>query len=105
MEHVDARLRNGRPVWRALVTARHDYSYGERDLFCIQCHSAIGVRSGEVDPGLSFDEMSPVIQEGVTCEACHKVVGLERVFNSGHVPRRPGRHARVHRGPDPQCGT
>jgi hypothetical protein len=73
------------PVWRALVTARHGYSDGERDLFCTQCHSSIGTRSGEIYPGFSFDETSPVIQEGVTCAACHKVVGLERVFNGGHV--------------------
>lgn len=73
------------PVWRKLVLIRQAEFDGERDQFCTQCHSAIGVRSGEIAPGFSFDNLSPIVLEGVTCEACHKVSSLARVFNSGHV--------------------
>ncbi|MFQ5489606.1 MAG: cytochrome c family protein [Phycisphaerae bacterium] len=73
------------PVWRALVAIRQTDFEGQRDQFCIQCHSAIATRGGEVVPGFSFDDFSPIALEGVTCESCHKVAGLERVYNSGHV--------------------
>lgn len=73
------------PVWRALVNIRQADFNGERDRFCTQCHSAIGTRSGEFDPLFSFDDLQPITLEGITCEACHKVVGLERTYNSGHI--------------------
>ena len=73
------------PVWRALVAIRQADYNGERDQFCIQCHSAIATRGGEVYPNFSFDDFSPISLEGITCESCHKVSGLERTFNSGHT--------------------
>ena len=71
--------------WRALVAIRQQDFDGARDQFCLQCHSAIATRGGEVYPGFSFDDFSPISLEGVTCEACHKVASLAREFNSGHV--------------------
>jgi len=73
------------PVWRALVAIRQADFNGERDQFCIQCHSAIATRGGEVVPNFSFDDFSPIALEGITCEACHKVSGLAREYNSGHI--------------------
>lgn len=73
------------PVWRALVRLRQQTFDGERDRFCTQCHSAIGTRSGEFEPNFSFDDVSDITLEGVTCEACHKVQSLARAYNSGHV--------------------
>ncbi len=72
------------PVYHKLVAIRQQDFDGARDQFCTQCHSAIGTRGGEIVPGFTFEELSPITLEGVTCEACHKVVGLERVYNSGH---------------------
>ncbi len=73
------------PVWRALIAIRQADFDGRRDQFCTQCHSAIGTRGGEINPGFSPEDFSPIVLEGITCEACHKVSGMERVYNSGHV--------------------
>ncbi|HHO51239.1 MAG TPA: hypothetical protein ENK18_10290 [Deltaproteobacteria bacterium] len=73
------------PLFQRLVELRQADLAGREDRFCVQCHSAIGVRGGEVSPGFSFDALSPVVMEGITCESCHKVSGVERDYNSGHV--------------------
>lgn len=72
------------PFFRALVAVRQRDFGGERDAFCTQCHSAIGTRGRECAPGFEFEELSPVVLEGVTCEACHKISSLVRPYNSGH---------------------
>lgn len=73
------------PVFRALVYQRQRDFDGEQDQFCTQCHSAIATRGGEIVPGFSFDDLSPLALEGVTCDGCHRVSTMERDFNSGHV--------------------
>ncbi len=73
------------PVFRALVEVRRADHDGAQDTFCLQCHTAIGTRGGEIVPGFAWEQLSPVVREGVTCEACHKVSALERTWNSGHV--------------------
>lgn len=73
------------PVFQALVEVRQVDRDGEEDQFCMQCHTAIGTRGGEVVDHFAFNDLSPIVQEGVTCEACHKVASMERTFNSGHV--------------------
>lgn len=73
------------PVFRALVEVRRQDFDGAQDTFCLQCHTAIGTRGGEIVPNFDWDALSPVVQEGVTCESCHKVSSLERTWNSGHV--------------------
>lgn len=73
------------PVFRALVALRQDAFDGQQDRFCLQCHTAIGTRGGDIQPGFDFEALAAVSLEGVTCEACHKVSGLERPFNSGHT--------------------
>ncbi|MCH8253626.1 MAG: hypothetical protein IID36_14360 [Planctomycetes bacterium] len=73
------------PVFRALVEARQRDFDGERDRFCTQCHSAIGTRGGDIVEHFSFDELEPITLEGITCESCHKVTGIVRPYNSGHV--------------------
>lgn len=72
------------PVYRALVGVRQADFDGARDQFCTQCHSAIGTRGGDIVAGFSFDDLQPITLEGVTCEACHRVSQLERIYNSGH---------------------
>jgi hypothetical protein len=72
------------PVFRALVWKRQEDHNGAQDTFCVQCHSAIGTRSGEITENFSFDTLSDVVLEGVTCQACHLVSHVERPNNSGH---------------------
>ena len=73
------------PVYQSLVAVRQADLDGAEDPFCLQCHSAIATRGGEVVPGFSFDDLSPISMEGVTCTACHSVSSVARVYNSGHV--------------------
>ncbi len=73
------------PVFRALVMVRQTDFAGTQDQFCVQCHSAIGTRGGEISAGFSFEALSPIVQEGVTCVSCHQVTELARDHNSGHV--------------------
>ncbi len=73
------------PVYQALVYLRQADYDGLQDRYCTQCHSGIGVRSGDISPGFSFDDLAPITQEGVTCEYCHKVSEVQRTWNAGHV--------------------
>ncbi len=73
------------PLFQVLVSVRQGDFEGKQDRFCTQCHSAIGVRGGEIAPGFSFDALSPVVDEGVTCLACHATTSVERDYNSGLV--------------------
>lgn len=73
------------PVFRALTERRQADLDGVEDQFCTSCHSSICARGGECDPGFAFDNLSPIVLEGVTCEACHKVTEVVRPYNSGHV--------------------
>lgn len=73
------------PVFRAFVAVRQEHYGGKQDMFCLQCHSPIGTRGGEIVPGFDFAELQPITLEGVTCESCHKVASLARPYNSGHV--------------------
>jgi Cytochrome c554 and c-prime len=72
------------PVFRALVSVRQADYDGAEDQFCMQCHSAIATRGGEIEPGFSFADLSPIALEGVGCEACHKISSLVRPYNAGH---------------------
>lgn len=72
------------PVFRRLVAVRNEARKNREDGFCTQCHSTIGTRGGECVEGFEFDTLSPVVQEGVTCEACHKVTEVVRTHNAGH---------------------
>lgn len=73
------------PVFRALVEVRQRDLGGEEDQFCMQCHTAIGTRGGEVVPGFRWEDLSPIVHEGITCESCHRVTAIARPYNSGHV--------------------
>ncbi len=81
------------PVYRALVKVRQADLDGREDRFCLQCHSAIATRGGEITPGFTFEGLSEIALEGVTCEACHKISSVERPYNAGHTldPRGPMR--------------
>ena len=73
------------PVYRALVGLRQAEFDGLQDRFCLQCHTAIGTRGGDITRNFSFDQLAPITLEGITCESCHRVSAIERTYNSGHV--------------------
>lgn len=73
------------PLFEVLVSVRQADFGGAQDRFCTQCHSAIGVRGGEIGPGFSFSGLSEVVHEGVTCVACHSATEVARDYNSGLV--------------------
>lgn len=39
--------------------------------FCVQCHSPIGVLTGETPIGFDKEDVDPLVKEGITCDACH----------------------------------
>lgn len=73
------------PVWRALVRARQAEFDGAQDQYCVQCHTPIGTRGGEIEDGFSFDDLSLVARDGVSCETCHKMSAVARPYNAGLV--------------------
>ncbi|MCB9669586.1 MAG: hypothetical protein H6734_08965 [Alphaproteobacteria bacterium] len=73
------------PLFRAIVEVRQADLNGAEDRFCVQCHSAIGTRSGSLDIGFSFDDQPAIVTEGITCVSCHKITSVERPWNAGHA--------------------
>lgn len=73
------------PVYRAMVKVRQDDFDGLQDRFCLQCHSQVGTRGGDIVPNFSFEDLAPVTLEGVTCASCHKISSMARLNNAGHV--------------------
>ncbi|MDB4988735.1 MAG: cytochrome c family protein [Myxococcaceae bacterium] len=66
------------PVFMALLERqRIDEVASGTDRFCTGCHSPIGTKSGEINQGFALEQLSPVVQEGVTCAGCHHVTGLQ----------------------------
>ena len=39
--------------------------------FCVQCHSPIGVLTGETPAGFDKENVDPLVKEGITCDVCH----------------------------------
>jgi hypothetical protein len=73
------------PVYRALVDQRQADLGGMEDRFCLQCHTPIGSRTGDITSGFDFGGLDPISLEGITCESCHKVSHIERPYNAGLV--------------------
>lgn len=72
------------PLFRKLSETRVADHGGAQAQFCTQCHSAIGTRGGACVDDFAFEELPPLVLEGVTCEACHKISSIERTHNAGH---------------------
>ena len=87
-------------VFRALVGELQAEHNGTLDRYCVQCHSAIGIRSGDVVGGFQFEELDSLTLEGATCEGCHRVSEIVRPFNSGHLIDENG----PIRGPNERMG-
>jgi hypothetical protein len=72
------------PVFQGLVALqREQRRSADSDAFCVQCHSPLGLRSGAIQPGFGFDELSAVASEAVSCEVCHRTSEVRRPFNAG----------------------
>ena len=72
----------------------HDETDGLTDMLCGSCHAPIAARTGLLPPadGSKFDITS---RKGISCDFCHTVTGVEKMYNMGHVSD-PGN---VKRGP------
>ena len=73
------------PVFRALVLTRKADLAGTEDQFCMQCHTPLGTRSGQVSDNFNFDDLDAIAKDGVSCETCHKTTEVVRPYNNGHV--------------------
>jgi hypothetical protein len=82
------------PWYQADLTRAHRETSGTTDMLCGPCHAPVAARTGQLPPidGRKFDETS---RQGVSCDFCHTVSGVEKAFNVGHVSA-PGP---VKRGP------
>lgn len=62
----------------------HQETAGATDMLCGPCHAPIAARTGLLPPadGSKFDETS---KEGISCDFCHTVSGIEQLYNMGHV--------------------
>jgi hypothetical protein len=57
---------------------------------CVQCHSPIGKRIGELPWGeLDLDALSPISREGIGCDLCHTITSISSLSNGG-VELTPG---------------
>jgi len=56
-------------VW--MEGLRNSLGAGELDQLCVQCHSPIGMLTGETPIGFDKDNVDPLVKEGITCDACH----------------------------------
>ena len=54
------------------------------DQACVQCHSVVGSRTGEIPWGpYVYEELAPPAREGVACDMCHVISGISRLSNAG----------------------
>lgn len=78
------------PVYREMVKIRQADFDGAQDRFCLQCHTPIGTRAGDVVPGFDFADLDDFSLEGVNCETCHRISEVARTHNSGMVIDQDG---------------
>lgn len=80
--------------YQADLMLAHAESDGATDMLCAPCHAPIAARTGQLPPidGSEFDDTS---RQGISCDFCHTVSGVEEIFNLGHISE-PGP---VKRGP------
>lgn len=62
----------------------HQETDGATDLLCGACHAPIAARTGLLPPadGSRFDAVS---RRGISCDFCHTVTGIGKMFNMGHI--------------------
>jgi hypothetical protein len=84
------------PLFRAIVKVQSvDFSTSPGD-FCTQCHTVPGFLRGETiyeksDGGIYLQKvegLSPVAEQGVSCDVCHSITHIEDKYNA-HVDFEP----------------
>ncbi len=82
------------PVFHAMVHLGQHESGGALDQFCVQCHSPIGMATGQTE--VTFDEaagtyvqdvegLDALAQTGVSCDVCHSVTAVLEPHNARMV--------------------
>ncbi|MFQ5607665.1 MAG: multiheme c-type cytochrome [Candidatus Zixiibacteriota bacterium] len=71
------------PVFAAINKLGQQEYINAIDQGCVKCHTVIGSRAGETPWGeFSVEKLSPVAQEGVTCDVCHTITSIRGIQNS-----------------------
>ncbi len=71
------------PVFTALNKLGQNAYVNAIDQGCVKCHTVIGSRAGETPWGeFNVNDLSPVAQEGVTCDVCHNITSINAIQNS-----------------------
>ena len=60
------------PMFHRFEQAMTDYTRGTVGYFCVRCHSPVGTQL-KIDRSTSALDVPPVVREGVTCIACHRI--------------------------------
>ena len=60
------------PMFQRFEQAMQDLTLGTVGSFCIRCHSPVGIQLC-LPPSTSVLDVPPVVKEGITCVACHRV--------------------------------
>ena len=60
------------PMFNRFDQAMTDYTRGTVGSFCVRCHSPVGTQL-EIPRSTSILEAPPIVREGVTCIACHRI--------------------------------
>lgn len=60
------------PMFNRFEQAMTEYTKGTVGSFCVRCHSPVGTQL-KISRASSLLEAPPVVREGVTCIACHRV--------------------------------
>ncbi len=50
---------------------RQEVGAEELGQFCVQCHSPIGMLTGETPIGFDKEAVAPLVKEGINCDVCH----------------------------------
>jgi hypothetical protein len=70
------------PVFFAMHERAQLETGGALDQFCTKCHSPIASRSGETPPFFDRNALSPISQQGVTCDVCHTTTRVNKTSNA-----------------------
>lgn len=72
------------PMFHRFEQAVTDLSQGTVGSFCMRCHSPVGTQL-KIDRASSILDAPPVVREGVTCIACHRI---NEHYGRSHGDRR-----------------
>jgi hypothetical protein len=72
------------PVFFAIREVAQSAYTNAMDQACVQCHSPIGSRTGELPWGpIDFENLPAVVAEGIGCDMCHTITGISDLSNGG----------------------